>query len=161
MMPEICLIPGRTSNREAAVIKHMVIFQFLYLLWELSYTFMSLSLPLSYIFWSWRGRTEKRSTHPTQYTSGAGMPWLSQGRRPSFGDWPFTLYVPTKNLSAKRTDQSLGRTMDVMGKASYADSTQFQALWKQILRHFQTLSNVTPDIDQGLWHWRVTCSLSW
>lgn len=50
----------------------------------------------------------KRSTHPTQYISGAWIPWLSQGWRHSLGDCPLTLYVPTKNLSPKRINQSLG-----------------------------------------------------
>lgn len=77
---------------------------------------------------------EKRSTHPTQYTSGAWVSWLSQGRRHSLGDCPFTLYVPTKNLLPKTINWSLGRTMDMTGRALDADSGRFQFLWAGIWR---------------------------
>lgn len=50
------------------------------------------------------------------------------------GDCPFTLYVPTKNLLPKTVNWSLGRTMDMMGRALDADSSWFQSLWAGIRR---------------------------
>ena len=93
-------------------------------------------------FWACKGDW-KRSTHPIQYTSGAWVLWLSQGRRHSLGDCPFTLYVPTKNLSPKRISQSVGRTMETTGENI---SCWFQPLWVE----FYDIKNTTSNLDQWL-----------
>lgn len=64
MVPEICLPRGRTSNREAAVIKHMLIF---HLLQKCSYTFRSLSLQpqLYFLEIQRRPRREALTLHST------------------------------------------------------------------------------------------------
>lgn len=85
-----------------------------------------------------------KDTHPTQYTSGAWVSWLSQEPEALLGDCPFTLYVPTKNLLPKTISWSLGRTMDTAGEH-----------WMLILAgfslsglEFEDLRNVTAILDK-------------
>ena len=131
-MPEICLLQGSIGTEEQLLLSIRSFFN-PFTCYEISVT-DSCPQPFNHSYTFWKMQRQLEDTHPTQYTSGAWVSWLSQGRRHSLGDCPFTLYVPTKNLLPKTISWSLGRTMDTTGRALDADSGWFQSLWAGIWR---------------------------